>query len=120
MKKSHTDRLLSGYLLSGIVSFSVFVVFIVLLSLAVILDKTDIILYFIVLLSGFLWIGVTSISRHIFVMLKKFIGKEVSALEFLSTQFVVLLFPFLYMKLRKEVRIYGEKEVKTDEVEGGG
>lgn len=120
MKKNHADRLLSGYLLSGIVSLSAFIVFIVLLSLAVILEKTDMILYFIVLLFGFLWIGVTSISRHIFVMLKKYIGKEISVLEFLSTQFVVLLFPFLYMKLRKEVRIYGEKEVRADDVEEAG
>jgi hypothetical protein len=120
MKKNHADRLLSSYLLSGIVSFFVFMVFIVLLSLAVILDKTDMILYFILLLFGFLWIGVTSISRHVFVMLKKYIGKEISVLEFLSTQFVVLLFPFLYMKLKKEVRTYGEKEVKADDVEEAG
>jgi len=120
MKKKHADRLLSGYLLSGIVSFSVFIIFVVLLSFAVIFEKTDMTLYFIVLLAGFLWIGVTSISRHVFVMLKKYIGKEISVLEFLSTQFAALLFPFLYMKLRKEVRIYGEKEVKAGDTEDTG
>ena len=104
MKKNNADRLLSSYLLWGMVSVSVFIVFVVLLSLAVVLEKTDMVLYFIMLLSGFLWIGVTSISRHVFVMLKRYIGKEISVLEFLSTQFIVLLFPFLYMKLRKEVQ----------------
>jgi hypothetical protein len=62
------------------------------------------------LLSGFLWIGATSVSRHVFVMLKKYIGKETSVLEFLSTQFIVLLFPFLYFKLKREVRAHQERE----------
>lgn len=104
MKKNNADRLLSSYLLWGMVSVSVFIVFVVLLSLAVVQEKTDMLLYFIMLLSGFLWIGVTSISRHVFVILKRYIGKEISVLEFLSTQFIVLLLPFLYMKLRKEVK----------------
>ena len=120
MKKENADRLLSAYLLWGIFSVSVFIIFVVLLSLAVVQEKTDMVLYFIMLLSGFLWIGATSISRHVFVLLKRYIGKEISVLEFLSTQFVVLLFPFLYMKLRKEVRTYGEKEVKADDVEEAG
>ncbi len=67
-------------------------------------------LYFILLLTGFLWIGVTAVSRHVFVLLKRYIGKEISDLEFLSTQFIVLLLPFLYMKLKKEVRIYNGKK----------
>ena len=111
MKKDNTDRLLSSYLLWGMVSVSGFIVFVVLLLLAVAQEKTDMVLYFIVLLSGFLWIGATSISRHVFVMLKRYIGKEISVLEFLSTQFIVLLFPFLYMKLRKEVQAHLEKEM---------
>lgn len=73
---------------------------------------------FLLLFAGFLWIGVTSISRHVFVLLKRHIGKDISVLEFLSTQFIVLLFPFFYMKLRKEVRNYREKEVKADTAEG--
>ena len=73
---------------------------------------------FLLLFTGFLWIGVTSISRHVFVLLKRHIEKDISVLEFLSTQFIVLLFPFFYMKLRKEVRIYREKEVKADTAEG--
>ena len=115
MKKTNADRLLSSYLLWGMVSVSVFIVFVLLLSLAVVQEKTDMLLYFIMLLSGFLWIGTTSISRHIFVMLKRYIGKEVTILEFLSTQLIVLLFPFFYLKLRKEVQAYLEKEMKADE-----
>jgi hypothetical protein len=46
-------------------------------------------------------------------MLKRYIGKEISVLEFLSTQFVVLLLPVLYLKLRKEVRTYLGKEMKS-------
>ena len=111
MEKDTTDRLLSSYLLWGMVSVSVFIVFIVLLLLAVVQEKTDMVLYFIMLLSGFLWIGATSVSRHLFVMLKSYIGKEISVPEFLSTQFIVLLFPFYYLKLRREVRDHLEKEI---------
>ena len=116
MKKDNAERLLSTYLLWGMVSVSVFIVFVVLLSLAVVQAKTDMVLYFVVLLSGFLWIGATSVSRHVFVMLKRYIGKEISVLEFLSTQFIVLLFPFLYLKLRKEVHAYLEKEMDLKKV----
>lgn len=95
------------------VSVSVFIVFVMLLSLAVIQEKTDMVLYFIMLLSGFLWIGATSVSRHVFVMLKRYIGREISVLEFLSTQFIVLLFPFFYLKLRKEVQGHLGRKMKT-------
>ena len=116
MKKNNADRLLSSYLLWGIASVSVFMLFIALLSFAVMLERTYVFLYFILLLTGFLWIGVTAVSRHVFVMLKKYIGKDISVLEFLSTQFIVLLLPLLYLKLRKEVRTCREKEVETDNV----
>jgi len=117
MKKDNADRLLSSYLLWGLVSILVFIVFVLLLLLAVVQEKTDMVLYFITLRSGFLWIGATSVSRHVFVMLKRYIGKEISVPEFLSTQFIVLLFPYLYLKLKKEVRVYLEKEMKAYERE---
>lgn len=117
-QKSTVDRLLSGYLLWGIISISSFIAFVALLLLTLVLEKTDMIFYFVMLLTGFLWIGVTSISRHVFVLLKRYIGKDISVLEFLSTQFIVLLLPFLYMKLKKEVRIYKGKKEKTDTAEG--
>lgn len=109
MKKTYAERLLSGYLFCGILSVLVFILFIILLTYAIQMKQPYIFLYFILLLTGFLWIGVTAISRHVFVMLKKYIGKEISVLEFLSTQFIVLLLPFLYRKLRKEVLIYNKK-----------
>ena len=118
MIKSNIDRLLSSYLLWGIISISSFIAFVALLLVTLVLEKTGMILYFIMLLTGFLWIGVTSISRHIFVMVKRYIGKEISILEFLSTQFIALLFPFLYMKLKKEIRIYKAKKEKADRAEG--
>jgi hypothetical protein len=51
-------------------------------------------------------------------MLKRYIGKDISILEFLSTQFIVLLFPFLYMKLKKDIRIYKGKKEKANTKEG--
>jgi len=116
MKKDTTDRLLSAYLLWGMVSVFLFIVFVLLLLVAVAQETTDMVLYFIMLLSGFLWIGATSVSRHVFVMLKRYIGKEISVLEFLSTQFIVMLFPVLYIKLRKEVQAYLEKEMDLKKV----
>ncbi|MEW6108752.1 MAG: hypothetical protein AB1632_06245 [Nitrospirota bacterium] len=65
---------------------------------------------FIALMAGFLWIGTTSIYRHSFILLKRYIGREVSMLEFMSTQFVVFLFPFAYRKLKREVGLYREKK----------
>ncbi len=117
MRKNNADRLLSSYVLWGAISMCAFLAFVALLSVIVVLKKADMLLYFIMLLTGFLWIGVTSISRHVFVLLKRYIGKDISVLEFLSTQLIVLLFPFLYMKLRKEVRLYKEKEVKDGTAE---
>jgi len=52
---------------------------------------------------GFIWIGTTSLSRHTLIRLKQSMGKEVGLFEFVSTQFVFVLFPFTYMGLKKEV-----------------
>lgn len=56
-----------------------------------------------ILMSGFLWIGATSFSRHSLVTLKQFIGIKVGILEFISTQMVVILFPYHYIRLKREV-----------------
>jgi hypothetical protein len=119
MKKNHAERLLSGYLFCGVLSIVIFILFALLLSYAILIEQTYIFLYFILLLTGFLWIGVTAIARHVFVLLKKYIGKEIHVLEFLSTQFIVVLLPFLYIKLRKEVRMYNKK-MKSDNTRGTG
>jgi hypothetical protein len=109
MKKSNARLLLSNYMLWGTISVLAFIVFLVLLIYLIRSDRADTIHYFITLLFGFLWIGVTSISRHAFVLLKKFTGRKISTLEFLSTQLVVLLFPLLYSRLKKEVKEYEEQ-----------
>ena len=65
---------------------------------------------YVVLLCGFLWIGSTSLSRHALVVLKRHIGREIGMVEFLSTQFVAILFPVAYRKVRGEVRAFVEKQ----------
>lgn len=64
---------------------------------------------YVVLLSGFLWIGSTSFSRHALVVLKRYIGREMSMIEFFSTQFVAVLFPLAYRKVRNEVKAFRER-----------
>lgn len=118
MRKSNAVRLLSSYVMWGVISVCAFLGFVALLSVAIVLEQEGMLIYFIMLFTGFLWIGGTAISRHVFVLLKRYIGKDISILEFLSTQFIALLFPFLYIKLKKEVLIYSEKEVKADTTEG--
>lgn len=112
MSEGDVDRLLTSYLAWGIVSICAFIFFVVLLSYALVLEEANIFVYFLLLLTGFFWIGVTSVSRHIFVLLKRLIGEKISVFEFLSTQFIVLLFPFFYLKLRKQMRLYKEKKYK--------
>lgn len=116
--KDMPDKLLSNYRLWGIAAISSFVIFIILLLLIVFLQEIRIISIFAVLLFGFIWIGTTSISRHSFILLKNYIGKEVSVIEFLSTQLVVFLFPLAYRKVKEEVEAYRkEKGVKQDLLE---
>lgn len=119
MKKDNAEDLLSSYLLWGILSVVVFVFFMALLLFAVQSKQANLFLYFILLLTGFLWIGVIAVARHVFVLVNKYIGREISDLEFLSTQFVVLLLPFLYMKLKEEVRTYNKKKMSDDTREAG-
>ena len=112
-QQSNADRLLSSYLLWGMLSIAAFAAFIALLLFTFVLERSDILINFVMLLTGLLWIGLTSISRHVFVLLKRYIGKDISIPEFLSTQFIVLLLPFLYIKLKKEIRLYKEKKEKA-------
>jgi hypothetical protein len=60
-------------------------------------------------MSGFLWIGMTSLCRHVLVNLKYQTGNKVSLSEFLLSQLVVILFPFYYARLKKEVALYKDK-----------
>lgn len=108
-KETILDRLFINYRLWGIAAICSFLLFMLLLSFAVFFEGANIVVVFIVLLFGFLWIGATSLYRHSFILLKRYIGKEVSILEFLSTQLVVFLFPFTYGKVKKEVDLYRGK-----------
>ncbi|MDA8432682.1 MAG: hypothetical protein M0Z60_06945 [Nitrospiraceae bacterium] len=58
------------------------------------------------LLAGFLWIGCTSVCRHSLVQIKDNVGQRIGTMEFLSTQFVFILFPYVYPKVKKEVYRY--------------
>jgi hypothetical protein len=115
MKKTPAGRLLSYYLFWGTLSIVLFLIFIGLMLFLVKHERATMIHFFLALFSGFLWIGVTSISRHAFVLLNKFIGRTISIPEFLSTQFIVLLFPIFYIRLKKEVHEYEAKSGRLDE-----
>lgn len=98
-----TERLLSAYRFWGLATLAFFGLF--LLSVFTALSSTGLNRVMLVapLFSGFLWIGTTSLSRHSLIQLKRCMGKEVGLLEFVSTQFVFVLFPFTYRELKKEV-----------------
>ena len=72
-------------------------------------EMVHFIFIFLLLLSGFLWIGLTSISRHLYILVKRAIGKEATVTEFLGTQLGVLFFPGMYLRLKKEVDEYRQK-----------
>jgi hypothetical protein len=102
MKKDHLDKLLSMYLFWGMTATIAFAVFIFLLAAVYRAEKLNVFVLFLALLSGFLWIGATSLSRHFLVQLKSSTGQRLSLIEFLSTQFVVILFPFAYRRVKRE------------------
>jgi hypothetical protein len=63
--------------------------------------------------AGLFWIGSTSFFRHAFILLRRYLGSEVSPIEFLSTQFVCVFFPFLYVRVRREADRHRAAEEKT-------
>lgn len=105
-RNCETERLLYVYRLWGLSAVAFFGLF--LLSMYVLSSSAGLNRAMLItpLFSGFLWIGSTSLSRHSLVQLKQCIGKEVGLLEFVSTQFVFVLFPFTYRELKKEVSLY--------------
>lgn len=105
-------RLLRNYAIWGIAAILAFGLFLLFLYLVIISHQLSLLSVFAVLISGFLWIGATAISRHAFILLKQYIGKEVSMLEFVSTQFVVVLFPLVYATVKNEVEEFRKKCMK--------
>lgn len=100
------DGLLSQYRLWGIIAMGAFTMLVIFLLLALFLRDAGIFSIFLVLVFGFLWIGATSICRHLFIRIKDLIGKKVGMREFLSTQLIIFLFPFVYKRLRSEIEEY--------------
>ncbi len=116
-KKSALESLLSAYRFWGIMATASFLVFLGLLCIVARREgPLDLPLLFADLVVGFLWIGTTSISRHVLIVLKGYIGKKVTALEFLSTQFIVILFPFAYGKVKKQAEMYMKRKTVEEKV----
>ncbi len=112
-KRAVIDRLLSAFLFWGLAATFLFFSFIALLIVVARGEgPVNMPLLFIDLLCGFAWIGTTSVSRHVLILLKGYMGKRVSPVEFLSTQFVVILFPFAYRKVKNEAEMFRKR--KTD------
>lgn len=107
-------RLLAVYRLWAVASILAFILFIFTLSSYYLSEQAHLLFLFVILLTGFLCIGTISLSRHALVRLKVFIGREVGMVEFISTQFVFFLFPFTYVRLKKEVAEFREA-VSTDQ-----
>jgi hypothetical protein len=114
MKRDILDRLVARYRIWAMAASGAFAVFVFLLIIVYRAEKLNLLMLFLALLTGFLWIGATSISRHSFILLKQYLGCRVSIVEFLSTQFVVLLFPFAYRKVKKEAEAFRKRRGREE------
>ncbi len=107
---STVEKLLFHYRFWGMAAVCFFMISVSLLLALVLVPGVPVEILYIVLLCGFLWIGSTSFSRHALVILKRHIGRQLGMVEFLSTQFVAVLFPLAYKKVKNEVRAFKEKQ----------
>jgi hypothetical protein len=114
MKRDILDRLVTIYRFWAVTASGAFTVFVFLLVIVSRAEKLNLLVLFLALLTGFLWIGATSISRHSFILLKQYLGCRVSVVEFLSTQFVVFLFPFAYRKVKKEAEMFRKRRGREE------
>lgn len=103
------EELLSLYRFSGAAAMVSFALFVSLLASVMHRPEVSYELLGMSLLAGFLWIGSTSLCRHSLIQIKDSVGQRVGMLEFLSTQFIFILFPYAYRKLKKEVNRYAKK-----------
>ncbi len=111
-KKSFWDTgeingLLLLYRFWGLATMASFAMFLLLMAMVIASSGLSYAMLAAALFAGFLWIGTTSISRHSLVLLKNSIGKKVGLLEFVSTQFAFVLFPYMLRRVKKEVETYG-------------
>jgi hypothetical protein len=109
MKRDILDRLVARYRFWSVTASGAFIVFVFLIVIVSRAAKLNLLMLFFALLMGFLWIGATSISRHSFVLLKNYLGCRVSIVEFLSTQFIVFLFPCAYRKVKEEADAFRKR-----------
>ncbi len=101
-----TKRLLSVYRFWGLAAVAFFGIFLLSMFAVAFSRGLHKVMLVTPLFSGFLWIGTTALSRHSLIQLKQCLGKKVGLLEFFSTQFVFVLFPFTYKELKKEVSLH--------------
>jgi hypothetical protein len=106
---STVEKMLFHYRFWGMAAVGFFMISVSLLLVLVFVPGVPVEVLYIVLLCGFLWLGSTSFSRHALVILKRHIGRELGVPEFLSTQFVAVLFPLAYKKVKNEVKAFKEK-----------
>ena len=111
-------KLLSRYRFWGIAAVFFFVVSVSLLLVLLFSPGAPVEILYVVLICGFLWIGSTSFCRHALVILKQHIGGQLGMAEFVSTQFVAVLFPFAYKKVKSEVKAFAKKD--AGETSNGG
>jgi hypothetical protein len=114
MKKDVLDRLLAAYRFWGVTATAAFAVFVFLLADVYLAEHLSVVMLLLALICGFLWIGATSISRHSLILLKNYLGCRVSVIEFLSTQFVVFLFPFAYRKVKGEAAAFRKRRGREE------
>jgi len=104
------EQLLAEYRLWGAAAVLSFVVFLLSICLFYHAELGGIVPLFGILLTGFLWIGATSLSRHSLIRLKQYMGIKVGVVEFISSQMVMVFFPFYYFRLKKEVGEFTERD----------
>lgn len=100
------DGLLTKYRRWSFAAIGSFLLFVSLLSASNMAGEMHFEVLIMAMAAGFGWIGATSLSRHTLVVLKRHIAREMRVPEFLSTQLVIILFPFTYGKVKREVGSY--------------
>jgi hypothetical protein len=114
MRRDVLDRLMAAYRFWGMTAGAAFLFFIILLVAVYRGEKFSVLMLFAALIMGFFWIGATSVCRHSFILLKNYLGCRVSVVEFLSTQFVVFLFPFAYRKVKREADAFRRRRARHE------
>ena len=97
------DKMLAHYRLLALLTIFSFLFSAFIMITGMRAESTHPLIFFAIFLSAAFWIGMTALCRHSYVVLKTAMGKQIGLLEFLSTNLVVLIFPLVYGKLKKEV-----------------